>query len=281
MRVLVTGSAGFLGGASMAALEGAGHTVFGLDLADVDIADATQFRSALQRLSPEAVVHIAALLTPQCAADPARAAEVNCVGSAVVMASALAAGVQNLVYASSVAAINPRSVYGATKAFAEHLGTALQAAHPSAGVTGLRFGWIYGSGRQRGWNEVMEVVRAYALGEKEVSFPDFAEPIDWTHVDDAAGAVLAVLHGQRAGARVYDVVGDARTMSEAIAHLARRFPQVVAVARPATTPPTDWAALDGAKLAAEIGFRCTIGMEEGLDRTVAAIRQGSGIWSPA
>lgn len=70
MRVLVTGSAGFIGRHLVKALRAAGHEPIGLDIraqpaADsetlrCDLLDARQTRDALRRAQPEAVVHLAA-----------------------------------------------------------------------------------------------------------------------------------------------------------------------------------------------------------------------------
>jgi len=255
-----------------------GHEVDGLGVATGgDITDERAFGDALDRYRPDAVVHVAAVLTPASTAEPVLAATVNCVGSAVVMGGALSAGINTVVYASSVAAIGPRSVYGATKAFAEHLATALHETHPNSRLVGLRFGWIYGEGRVRGWNEVMEVVTGFALERDQVHYPDFDHALDWTYVEDAAAAVVACLERAQIGATVYDVVGDRRRMSEAVEHLGRSSPKTRAVPYPAVTPPTEWAALNARPLEDEIGFRSSTSMEEGLNRTVDEIRRAAGL----
>jgi UDP-glucose 4-epimerase len=262
----------------MRSLESQGHEAVGIDAATGgDITDEAGFRDALARCQPDAVVHVAALLTPASADDPVLAARVNCVGSAVVMHCSLSAGVSTVLFASSVAAIAPRSVYGATKAFGEHLATALHYAHPDSRLIGLRFGWIYGEGRARGWNEVMKVVSGFALERDEVRYPEFDHALDWTHIDDAAAAVVACLERAPRGVNLYDVVGDRRRVSEAVDHLRRRFPETRAISYAAVTPPTEWSALDPRPLADDICFRCSISMEEGLDRTVDAIRRAAGL----
>ncbi len=257
-------------------LQNQGQEVFGLDAsAGDDIADQSAFSDALARCRPHAVVHAAAILTTQSADDPVLAARVNCVGSTVVMHLSLAAGVDTVIYASSVAAIAPRSVYGATKAYAENLATALHAAHPGSRLIGLRFGWVYGQGRVNGWNDVMDVIRNFALEQPEAPYPDLNHALDWTYIEDAAAAVVACLERAPARAVVYDLAGDRRHITEAIEHLSRRFPATRAVPYPAVTPPTAWSELDPSALANDVGFRCSISMEEGLDRTVDAIRSAA------
>ena len=72
MRLLITGSSGFIGSALITRLRAAGHTAFGIDVraprwrephADdhtVDITDIATLCSAVARMQPKAVVHLAA-----------------------------------------------------------------------------------------------------------------------------------------------------------------------------------------------------------------------------
>ena len=58
VRVLVTGSRGFVGPWLMAHLEGAGDEV--LALPEVDIRDGEGLRAALEAATPDAICHLAA-----------------------------------------------------------------------------------------------------------------------------------------------------------------------------------------------------------------------------
>lgn len=139
MRVLVTGGCGCLGGALAARAWTAGHAVTTLDLdpaADLvcDMGDPAAVAGAMAAAGPEVVVHLAAALTDAAAADAVAATRVNALGTAALFSACVAGGVGRVVYASSVAAVGPcaagsrdgvalapGSVYGATKAFGEHL----------------------------------------------------------------------------------------------------------------------------------------------------------------
>lgn len=278
MKILLTGAAGFLGRAVVARLEERGDQTRGFDSSfGDDVTDAVSFDSALATFRPDAVVHLAALLTPECAADPARGALVNCVGTAIALHRSLRAGVRSIVFASSVAAIEPGSVYGATKAFGEHVAVAMRSEHPDARVIALRLGWVYGQGRTRGWVDLQAVIEGFALEHTEVRYPDYREPLDWTHVDDASEAVVACLDRAPSSARVYDLAGDRRPVADAVRHLCHRFPRVRTATYDATTPPSAWSALDGSRLERETGFRPRIPLEDGLDRTVDAIRRAHGL----
>jgi len=280
MKILLTGAAGFLGRAVTARLEERGDQTRGFDSSfGDDVTDAAAFDAALASFRPDAVVHLAALLTPECAADPPRGALVNCVGTAVALHCSLRAGIRSVLFASSVAAIEPGSIYGATKAFGEHVAIALRSEHPDARVIALRFGWVYGQGRTRGWVDLQAVIEGFALEHPEVRYPDYRAPLDWTHVDDASAAIVACLDRAPSSARAYDLAGDQRLVTDALRHLGRRFPHVRTAPYAATMPPSAWSALDGSLLERDTGFRPRIPMEDGLDRTVDAIRRAHGLAS--
>jgi UDP-glucose 4-epimerase len=236
------------------------------------------------------VVHLATLLTDACAEDPAQGALVNGVGTATVFDAAWRAGVRRVVYGSSVAALgqqrepspgdtaalNPTSVYGATKAFAEMLAGALRTERPEQELVGLRFGWVYGAGRVRGWNALQEMVEAFALGRDEVPYPGYDRPNDWTYVADAVDAVVRCLDSPRPSVPAYNAPGAYRTVQDAVAHLSRRFPDARPVPYPAELPPVAWDfRLD--RIAHEAGYRPRVPLEMGLDLAVAAIRRERGL----
>ena len=293
VRVLATGGAGFLGQVFAGRARAAGHQVTTLDLAadaDIccDVADSATLAAAMAKVRPEVVVHLAALLTDAAAADPATAVRINVGGVAALFTAARASAVSRIVYASSVAAVGPcaegsgdevalqpQTVYGATKAAGEHLCRALSALDGYPACVALRFGWVYGAGRKRGWRVAQEVVECFARGERQVPYPDFAEPIDWTYVDDAAEVLLRALSAPLPRYAVFNVVGDRRTMRDAIAHLQRRHPGVEAVPTTGAAPPSGWG-LRNDGLQAALGFVPATRLEQGIDAMLAAWRGDYG-----
>lgn len=290
MRTLVIGGAGFLGHAFALRARGAGHEVTTVDLggdADIrcDVADAAALAAAMVKARPEVVVHLAALLTDAAAEDPAAAVRVNVGGTASVFTAARAAAVRRIVYASSVAAVGPcaegsgddaalqpQTVYGATKAAGEHLARALSRLPGYPACVALRFGWVYGPGRQRGWRVAQEVVERFARGDRRVPYPDFAEPIDWTYVDDAAEVLLRALAASLPQYAAFNVVGDRRAMRDAIAHLQRRYPGVQVEPQAASAPASGWG-LNNDGLEAALGFAPAMRLEDGIDAMLAASRR--------
>jgi UDP-glucose 4-epimerase len=290
VRILVTGGAGFLGHAFAERARNAGHQVTTVDLggeADLrcDVADIPALAAAMAKASPEVVVHLAALLTDAAAGDPAAAVRVNVGGTAAVFVAARAASVQRIVYASSAAAVGPcaagngddvalrpQTVYGVTKAAGEQLCRALSALDGYPASLALRFGWVYGPGRERGWRVAQEVIERFARGDRRIIFPDFPEPIDWTYVDDAAEVLLRALAVPLPRFAAFNVVGDQRTMRDAVAHLQLRHAGVKVEPQAVALPPSGWT-LRNDGLEAALGFVPATRLEDGIDAMLAAWRR--------
>jgi dTDP-L-rhamnose 4-epimerase len=102
MRVLVTGSAGFIGSHVVEALEAAGHEVVGLDLVDgSDVRDAGDVRRALRGV--DAVCHQAAKVgLDRTVGDAPDYVSHNDFGTSVLLAEMAEAGVRALAFASSM-----------------------------------------------------------------------------------------------------------------------------------------------------------------------------------
>ncbi|HEX7443404.1 MAG TPA: NAD-dependent epimerase/dehydratase family protein [Acidimicrobiales bacterium] len=174
MRVLVTGASGFIGSHTVAALLGAGHDVRVLvrsperaerslgpswpavEVATGDVTDPVSVGAAMAGC--DAVVHAAGEIGVDGGSGPG-SATVNVDGLRVVVEAGLAAGVDPIVYTSTVTAYlpsdeprltsrsplaDPLSAYGASKLEAELLVRAWQA--EGVPITSFVIGGVYGPG---------------------------------------------------------------------------------------------------------------------------------------
>lgn len=108
-----------------------------------DLTDAAKLTGLLRRHRPEAVIHLASLLSGSCEQDRVRAWRVNAEGTFLLLEAAVEHGPLTVLFASSVAAFGgelpeiindstpqwPDGFYGVTKMAAERLGVYYQRRH--------------------------------------------------------------------------------------------------------------------------------------------------------
>lgn len=234
--LLITGASGFLGSRIVDLAIETGWKVRAFDRGpgtrhrDVetilgDIGDLALLRVACEGVT--AVVHAAGLahVFGRSADDSARFNEVNEVGTANVVETALATGISHIVLVSSVsvyggnqgsrcdesATCSPQNPYAISKWRGE-LRAAEQVAKGKASLTILRFATIYGEG-DRG--NVAKLIRA--LNRGVFIWPgtglNFKSLI---YKDDAARACLRVLDRCVSGIEVFNVSDEPRSMSEIV-----------------------------------------------------------------
>jgi nucleoside-diphosphate-sugar epimerase len=293
MRVLVTGGAGFIGSSVARALAARGDAVAALDYAQPealvdgvdmlqgDVGDSNSMVTVVRGWHPDAVVHLAAVLTDRCASDIVEGTRANCLGTAVVLDACRQSAVDTVLTVASVAAggdLRSQSVYGLTKWFSERLSMRWQADNPGVRLVSVRLGWVYGPGRSRGWRDPQGVVEAFARGEQTVHYPDFSQPIDWTYIGDAVEGLIACLDTAPKGHDTIDVGGDLRPISDAIEHLRLRYPTVKVVGHPATAPAASWR-MHREFLETSLGCNPATKLEDGLDLTTMALEQATGLSS--
>lgn len=156
MRVLVTGSRGFVGSVTAQLLEAEGHRVIGYDLMDgFDIRDRNQVGAMIRQHQPDRILHLAAIARfAEADANPLLAHSTNVIGSQVVADQASRYHVP-LVYASTGSVYMPiseeppitedfkvagNSVYGCTKLLGE-----LMVQRSEAPWMILRYAHLYGA----------------------------------------------------------------------------------------------------------------------------------------
>ena len=285
MTVLITGG-GFLGQRLARALLAAGRAVRILDVApppdpagpwdwrlgDVSVRDDVD--RALQGCRD--VVHLAALLTPACAADPLRGAQVNLLGTLQVFEAARRAGLGHVVYASSAGVYGPddarhprpTTLYGTWKLAAEGIARAYWADH-GLGSVGLRPLVVYGPGREVGLSSgPSQACRAAARGEP-FTIP-FGGRTGLVHVDDVVRAFVAALRPAVAGAHVFDMPGVVGPVEGFVAELQRQVPGArIGISGPPLPIAPDIAAPDFGPVLGELPVTS---LAEGIAATLAACR---------
>lgn len=195
---------------------GASHPQVHVDAILSDVRDASRLRRAFARATPSTLFHLAAYKhVPWGEEDPTAFASVNVVGARAVIEAASAAGVARVVYPSTDKAIDPPSLYGATKRLVE---AQFRGAVASGGpaCTLVRFVNVLGS--QGSAPETF--VRLLRAGQS-VTVTDPAMRRYWI---TPSHATLLLLHGACLDDRAVVVApdaGDEITVVEIAARLAR------------------------------------------------------------
>jgi len=231
MRILVTGSEGYIGKPLTAMLTSFGYEVYGFD-AQMPIVKNTllvPFRlkggcrgdiedvgSYIKDVRPDAVIHLAALA--EVGGSDEKAAEyerVNIGGTAAVLRAMQDVGCRRLLFASSSSVygngaslregdpLDPASVYGKTKRHAEGLIRGYQqAGHVDA--CNMRFfnviGAAFGYGDEHGTSVVPKVFEWMLAGEErfpvdgmDLDTPDGTPVRDYVYLGDLCRAILVLL----------------------------------------------------------------------------------------
>lgn len=153
MKILLTGTSGFLGSRLKMHLEGCGHLCVAPRHSDFDITDEAGTMQFVDGEKPDAVIHCAAISdTGQCQRDPELSWRVNVIGTENLVKACKAAGAR-LIFMSSDQVyagctldgalpesleVQPSGTYGQHKLEAERRVMALM---PDA--IGLRLPWMY------------------------------------------------------------------------------------------------------------------------------------------
>ena len=145
--VIVTGAGGCIGSWILAILHRSNIPCVAIDLSEertrlelllgeeaskikwqkCDITDLNSLKKIIFSYQPSAIIHLAGLQVPFCAANPALGARVNVEGTINILEIAKEASIKRTVYASSVAALGmppkgpwKETLYGAYKLANEH-----------------------------------------------------------------------------------------------------------------------------------------------------------------
>ena len=236
MAILVTGAAGFIGAHACQALGARGEAVVGLDnynayydprlkrdrvaalcpgvdIRELDLADAGGLAALFDEIRPSRVLHLAAQAGVRYSLqDPQAYVASNLVGFGNIIELCRQRGVEHLVYASSSSVYGdsatppfsedqrvdrPRSLYAATKA-ANELVAYSYAQLYGLRATGLRFFTVYGPWGRPDMAPLL-FSRAVLRGDPIDVYNHGRMRRDFTHVGDIVAGVLAALDKPPAG----------------------------------------------------------------------------------
>jgi UDP-glucose 4-epimerase len=307
-KILVTGGCGLIGSTTIDLLlrdhepekivifdnlvRGSTHNVEAalrdprVELVQGDIRDIEQLNKVTQ--GADAVIHMATLRITACAAEPREALEVMCVGSYNVLEAAQAAGVKKVVTASSASIYgladmfpttedhhpyNNRTWYGASKVMLEGL---LRSFNDMYGLpyVALRYFNVYGP-RMDLHGKYTEVLIRWmdriASGEPPLILGDGSTTMDFVYIDDIARANVLALQSDISD-EVFNVASGTETSLNELATALLRVMGSNLV--PEYGPerkvnPVSRRLADVTRAAERLGFRSTVGLDEGLQRLVS------------
>jgi len=311
MNILVTGGAGFIGSHLAEALVKRGHRVRVLDdlfsghpenLAPVkrdveivrgDCADDRAARRAAKGV--EVVFHEGAIPSvARSVGDPLRSHRANGTATLTMLLAARDAGARRFIYASSSSVYgdtptlpkretmtpNPLSPYAAEKLSGEHY---LRIFHRLFGLEtlSLRYFNIFGP-RQDPSSPYSGVISRFATaliaGQTPVIFGDGLQSRDFTYVGNVIDANLRALTARKLeGEAVNIATGRRVTLRALLAQMARTLGgSSKARHEPARPGDVRHSLADVTRARRLLGYRPRIGLDEGLEKTMAWYRETYG-----
>ncbi|MCJ8150327.1 NAD-dependent epimerase/dehydratase family protein [Shinella sedimenti] len=236
-HILLTGGTGFVGARAAAALAAAGHSVRVFDLAprperlppglDVEIVsgDITDTASVIEAVHGcDGIVHLAGLMTVDCARDPVLGARVNLIGSLNVFEAAKPSRLP-VAYLSTAGVFGPEdaihpqpmTIYGATKLAVEGAARAFFLDHGVPSL-GLRPYIVYGPGISAGIAAGPSIALAAAANGKPAQIR-FSGRVGFVFVDDVARLLATAMTAPLAGATALTIAGDTAEMEDFVTEL--------------------------------------------------------------
>jgi nucleoside-diphosphate-sugar epimerase len=296
--ILLTGSSGFLGAWVLKQAVAAGQPVVACDRfrdssrldrimagqavgetitwRPLDVTDGAAVAGMFAEHRPRAVIHLAALQIPDCAADPRLGAMVNVIGHLNVLEAARDHGAVPVVYGSSIAAKPrgtaraPDNLYGVYKKTDEEIARLYWQDHGVPSM-GLRPHIVYGIGRDRGETAALTLaMRAAALGEA-YEIP-FRGRFSFQYAADVAAMFLRCATAPMAGALLSDLSARVESVDDVVAAIQACVPDArIAIADRDRIGPTD--GFDVSAVKGLLGDGLLTDLETGVRQTIEAFRQ--------
>lgn len=292
-RVLVTGGTGFLGRFVVAALLRDGHEVI--------IFDVKPNRAVLDEIEPglsnrvsyvegditdgsvrdaakgcDAIIHLAGVMTVDCARDPVRGAQINVIGSLHVFEAARMHGIDRIAYVSSAGVFGPddeihpypMTHYGAQKLAIEGSARAYLLDHGIPSV-GFRPYIVYGPGQSSGIAAGPSIACGAAFRGEPATIR-FSGRAGFVLVTDVAEIMVRAISNPVEGAQAYTLCGETAEMDEFVQTLKKEIPGAdIAIEGPPLRIPGD---LASSTLPPHLASLPVTGVREGIASTLRFYR---------
>lgn len=289
-RALVTGASGFVGshlisellarGAEVTAISrvAQGRARRGVSWIQADLERPGTAESIVERARPDVVFHLASAVTGRRDVDlVAPTLQVNLVAGVRLMVAASRRGVERVVLAGSMeepdlaAGEAPSSPYAAAKAAQSLYARFLHAVH-GLPVVIARIFMVYGPG-QKDLTKLVPYAILEGIEGRAARLASCDRPIDWIFVEDVARG-LATLAGAPGVEESLDLGSGA---SVTVGDIAARIAAEVGAPAPLAgcLPPRPLETVrraDVDRTFERTGFLPTVGLDEGLARTIAWYR---------
>jgi UDP-glucose 4-epimerase len=234
----------------------------------------------------DAVVHLAALWLLQCHEYPRAAFEVNIRGTFNVLEACRDAGIRRLVFSSSASVygdavefpmteehpFNNQTFYGATKIAGEQMARAFWHRYKLPYV-GLRYMNVYGARQDYKGTYIaviMKMLDRIDQGLPPILHGDGTQAYDFIYVEDCARANLCALKSEVTD-KNYNVGSGTRTSLKELAQILLRLTEsdLPIQYEPAGLTFVTNRIGSTARAEKDLGFRTTIGLEDGLRRLIS------------
>lgn len=300
MRVLITGSQGFIGRNLSSYLRERGYEVVGVDISEgadikLDVSDHEDCSKKLLPLEFDAIIHLAAIVSiPKSLEDPHRCFEVNSFGTLNMLEVASRKNAQRFIYASSANVYgvpaelpvkettppNPRTPYDYSKLVSERL---IECYSRIKGVKAVIFrNWKLFGEHDVETTAIPRFIKACLKNEPLTLYNEGRDTTDPTYILNFCHAVELALEKDRAVGEVFNL-GTGNEIS--IRQLAEKIRQLTGSSSelrllpPRTEaekePMRSYPSIE--KIRRILGYEPIVGLEDGLRRTIEFYRRELGL----
>jgi len=312
MKILITGAGGQIGHDLIGALVAQGHEVVSTDLAPrppshahaggkwqrLDVTDPDATEALIDKLRPELVFHLAAILSARGEKDPQLAYDVNQTGTWNVLEACRRAKVKRLVFTSSIAvfgplpsgalpdptpddvALHPTTMYGVTKVSGELLCEYYRQRF-DIDCRGVRFPGLISAAMPGGGSSDYALFM-YVDGVRKGGYEAFARAdtrIPLMYMPDGVRALLeiAMVDRERLSRTIYNIAAFSPRADEIAASVVRVLPEARFSFRPDAVRQAildSWPkSLDDAAARRDWGWRHRYDLDAMTDDLVPRIRR--------